>query len=62
MVYLFQRPESMPRAVAKAQAEMKPGSWLVSLEFEALAWKPSARLETVASKPVWLYKMPPHKA
>lgn len=33
LVYLFQRPESMPRAWAKACAEMRPGSWLVSLEF-----------------------------
>jgi hypothetical protein len=32
LVYLFQRPESMPRAWAKACAEM-PGGWLVSLEF-----------------------------
>jgi hypothetical protein len=34
LVYLFQRPESMPRALAKAAAQMRPGSWLVSLEFE----------------------------
>lgn len=33
VVYLFQRPESMPRAWHKATAEMRPGSWLVSLEF-----------------------------
>lgn len=33
LVYLFQRPESMARAWAKAQAEMAPGRWLVSLEF-----------------------------
>ncbi len=32
LVYLFQRPESMGRAWAKACAEM-PGGWLVSLEF-----------------------------
>jgi SAM-dependent methyltransferase len=32
LVYLFQRPESMARAWAKACAEM-PGGWLVSLEF-----------------------------
>ena len=35
LVYLFQRPETMPRAWAKACAEMAPGSWLLSLEFEA---------------------------
>ncbi|MEP7283838.1 MAG: class I SAM-dependent methyltransferase [Rubrivivax sp.] len=33
LVYLFQRPESMGRAWAKAQAELAPGAWLVSLEF-----------------------------
>ena len=58
VVYLFQRPESMPRAQAKAAAEMRPGSWLVSLEFEAPGWTPSARLETVPGKPVWLYQAP----
>lgn len=58
MVYLFQRPESMPRAVAKARAEMRPGSWLVSLEFEAADLSRHARLEAVAGKPVWLYRAP----
>ena len=58
MVYLFQRPESMARAMDKAQREMPAGRWLVSLEFEAVKFKPSARLETVAGKPVWLYQMP----
>lgn len=33
LVYLFQRPESMGPAWRKACAEMRPGSWLVSLEF-----------------------------
>jgi hypothetical protein len=58
MVYLFQRPESMPRAMDKARAELRSGAWLVSLEFEATGWKPSARLETVPGKPVWLYQAP----
>jgi hypothetical protein len=58
MVYLFQRPESMPRALAKAKAELRPGAWLVSLEFEAAAWRPTARLEAVPGKPVWLYQAP----
>lgn len=35
LVYLFQRPESMPRAVEKACRELPSGSWLASLEFEA---------------------------
>jgi len=58
MVYLFQRPESMARAMEKAAAELQPGAWLVSLEFEAVGWKPKARLESVAGKPVWLYQAP----
>ncbi|WP_066258172.1 class I SAM-dependent methyltransferase [Hydrogenophaga flava] len=58
MVYLFQRPESMPRAMEKAAAELAPGAWLASLEFEATGFKPQARLETVQGKPVWLYQMP----
>lgn len=58
MVYLFQRPESMPRAVAKAQAELKPGAWLVSLEFLAEAWQPQAMVQTVEGKPVWIYQAP----
>ena len=58
MVYLFQRPESMPRAVAKARMELKPGAWLVSLEFEAQDLVPLAVLNTVPGKPVWLYRMP----
>lgn len=60
LVYLFQRPESMPRAMAKAAAELRPGAWLVSLEFEALGWTPVARLETVPGKPVWIYRAPFH--
>lgn len=33
VVYLFQRPESMQPALDKARREMRPGSWLVSLDF-----------------------------
>ncbi|MFG6465586.1 class I SAM-dependent methyltransferase [Roseateles sp. BYS87W] len=33
LVYVFQRPESMPRVWAKACAEMPPDRWLVSLDF-----------------------------
>ncbi len=58
MVYLFQRPESMPRAVAKARAELKPGAWLVSLEFVALELQAQASVQTVEGKPVWLYQAP----
>lgn len=61
MVYLFQRPESMPRAVDKARRELKPGAWLVSLEFEAVdaqgvPLKPQARLTLEGGRPVWMYR------
>ena len=58
LVYLFQRPESMPRAMAKAAAELKPGAWLASLEFEAAGVKPAAVAECPDGRPVWLYRAP----
>lgn len=63
VVYLFQRPESMPRAMAKAAREMKPGAWLVSLEFEARtpegqAWTPAACITLSSGRPVWVYRLP----
>ena len=56
LVYLFQRPESMPRAIEKARAELKPGAWLVSLEFEAVALTPVGKLDGAQGKPVWVYR------
>lgn len=58
LVYLFQRPESMPRAVEKASAEMRPGSWLVSLEFEARELVAAKVLTLPDGRPVWLYRIP----
>ena len=58
MVYLFQRPESMGRAVDKARAELRPGAWLVSLEFEATQATTSASWRTPGGKMVWLYRAP----
>ena len=58
MVYLFQRPETMPRAVEKASAELRPGSWLASLEFPAKELQPTAVLQNGDGKPVWLYRAP----
>ena len=58
LVYLFQRPESMHRALEKASRELHAGAWLVSLEFEATGWRPQGRLQNVAGKPVWLYRAP----
>ena len=57
LVYLFQRPESMARAWAKAQVELAPGAWLASLEFEVPGRVPDAVLGADAAKPVWLYRV-----
>ena len=57
LVYLFQRPESMARAAAKAEAEMRPGSWLASLAFEVPGRAPDAVLRRPASPPVLLYRV-----
>ncbi|MGM9490679.1 class I SAM-dependent methyltransferase [Ideonella sp. YS5] len=58
LVYLFQRPESMARAMEKAGRELRPGAWLASLEFEAAGWRPAVRLGAPGAKPVWLYRAP----
>ena len=58
LIYVFQRPESMARTMQKASAELREGAWLVSLEFEAQGYMPSAQLESVPGKPVWLYRLP----
>ena len=55
LVYLFQRPESMARAVDKARREMRPGAFLVSLDFEAPQLKPVAVLHSAAGRSVWVY-------
>jgi len=58
MVYIFQRPESMARALAKAGRELRSGAWLVSLDFEATAHPPSAHYRAPGGKMVWLYQAP----
>lgn len=58
LVYLFQRPESMARAWDKACRELRPGRWLVSLEFRVPDVEPVAWLDGVADKPVWIYCVP----
>jgi len=59
LVYLFQRPESMDRAWAKACEDMAPGSWLVSLEFPVPGLEPTLSLKTVSHRPVWVYRVAP---
>lgn len=58
MVYLFQRPESMPRAVEKASRELQPGAWLVSLDFEAATLQATSHFTAPGGKMVWLYQAP----
>ena len=58
MVYMFQRPESMPKAVEKASKELRSGAWLVSLEFEARSLKPNALVYGSDGRPVWMYQAP----
>ena len=52
LVYVFQRPETMARAYAKAHDEMRPGTWLVSLEFEVPGVAPTLTRPTPSGKPV----------
>lgn len=60
VVYLFQRPETMPRAWDKARCEMREGAWLVSLEFEI----PGRRADALAparaggARSVLAYRIP----
>ncbi|MFN7977886.1 MAG: class I SAM-dependent methyltransferase [Vicinamibacterales bacterium] len=58
MVYLFQRPETMPRAVDKAARELPAGAWMASLEFEARDLEPRQVLRCPDGRPVWLYQSP----
>ncbi|MEO8836351.1 MAG: class I SAM-dependent methyltransferase [Caldimonas sp.] len=58
LVYLFQRPESMVRAAAKARHEMRAGAWLASLEFEVAGWLPTAVFTCADQRPLWLYRFP----
>ena len=58
LVYLFQRPESMPKAVDKSSLELKHGAWLVSLEFEARDLQATAVVYGSDGRPVWMYQAP----
>ncbi len=62
MVYCFQRPESMARAWQKACAELAPGAWLVSLDFEVPGVLPSQCLQRPGAQTVWVYQVPRHAA
>lgn len=58
LVYLFQRPETMDRAWCKAVQEMRPGAWLVSLEFPVPGLEPTLHLQAHGRRPVWAYQVP----
>ena len=58
LVYLFQRPESMPRAAAKAASQLREGAWLASLEFEVPGRRATASLRCADGRRVWLYRAP----
>jgi len=58
VVYCFQRPESMARAWQKACAELAPGAWLVSLDFEVPGQLPSQCLQRPGAQTVWAYQVP----
>ena len=55
LVYVFQRPESMPRVWAKACAELAPDAWLVSLDFAVPDVVPTACWQLPSGQFVWLY-------
>ena len=58
MVYLFQRPESMPHAAAKAERELRPGAWLASLEFDVPTLSAQQVHRCPDGRRVWLYQAP----
>lgn len=57
LVYLFQRPESMARAWAKACAEM-PGGWLLSLEFMLPGQAPDLREVLPGGRVIAAWRVP----
>lgn len=57
LVYLFQRPETMPRAWRKAAAEMYDGAWFASLEFPVPGVAPVAVVDAGLGRPVHLYRV-----
>lgn len=58
LVYVFQRPDTMARAGAKARAELAPGAWLVSLEFPLPGAVAQAQLPLAGGRVVWVYRQP----
>lgn len=62
LVYMFQRPETMARAAAKAALEQPPGAWLVSLAFAVPGIKPTAQYALPNGMVVYAYRQPLQRA
>jgi hypothetical protein len=58
LVYVFQRPESMQRAAAKAARELHSGAWLASLEFEVVSLRAARVFRCADGRSLWLYRLP----
>ncbi len=56
LVYVFQRPESMPRVWSKACAELAADAWLVSLDFAVPDVRPAASWQLGNGQCVRLYR------
>lgn len=62
LVYVFQRPESMAEAWRKACNDMRPGSWLVSLDFPVPGIRADVTRQPPGGRPVRAYRIPPSAA
>lgn len=58
LVYVFQRPESMPRFAEKAARELRDGAWLASLEFEIGTLRPADAIACADGRTLWIYRAP----
>jgi hypothetical protein len=56
LVYVFQRPESMPRVWSKALTDLQPGAWLVSLDFAVPQQTPLASWQLPSGLTVYAYQ------
>ena len=57
LVYLFQRPESMAQAWNKACMELRPGAWLVSLDFPVPGQRPDVVIERPSERALFAYSV-----
>ena len=57
IIYVFQRPEIMGKILEKAKQDLKPGSYLISLEFEIPDIKPFKKISTNNNNNVFIYQI-----